>query len=134
MQQHQNNEALRLRVLIVDEHEIFGSACAALLATEGFDAIKASPGADLLDLTHGQTPDVVLIDATSGQGLLATVAALSRRRHAPAIVVMSSANVERLDPGLSTLPFIPKADICAETIRRAVAASRDQSPSASESR
>jgi CheY-like chemotaxis protein len=115
-----------LRVAIVDGHDVFRGACAALLRTEGVDVAETATGGDLIGFTRGFAPDVVLIDVTPGPWLPEAVRQLRRLDRAPAIVLTSSGSADRLQPCLTELPFLAKADICTAAILTAAAAGSEE--------
>jgi CheY-like chemotaxis protein len=123
----------RIRILIVDQHEVSRAACAALLRTEGLDVVDVPGAGGLVGLTRVWMPDVVLIDVSApGPGVQA-VRQLRSRAHVPAIVLTSSAQPRQLHRGLAELPFLPKADICARAILAAAALGGDEQSAAVES-
>jgi CheY-like chemotaxis protein len=123
-----------LRILIVDEHEVFRAACAALLRTEGFAVADIAPGGDVMSLAQTLEPEIVLI-AASPQGARVHEATRQLRSLAcaPKVLVTSSTEREQLDLGPGELTFLAKADICARAILRAVSAGRDEPPLRAES-
>ncbi len=123
-------EIPRLRVLIVDEHEVYRAACAALLRTEGLDVAELAPDEDVIGLARAFEPDVVLIDAAAPAARLArTARQLQSLPAAPAVVLISSAGQHRLDPCVADLPFIAKADVSARELLRMVPGNADESSS-----
>jgi CheY-like chemotaxis protein len=117
---HKSGGSRSLRILIVDQHEVTRVACAALLRTEGWEVSDVAPGRDVITLTEELEPNVVLIDASPGGRLCDTAMRLRRLAPAPTLVVTSTARPDQLHPCLGALPFVAKADICTETILRAV--------------
>jgi DNA-binding NarL/FixJ family response regulator len=118
-----------MRILIVDEHEIYRAACAALLRTEGLDVADVKPHAKVIGLASLVEPEVVLLDAgPSARHLHETVQQLVSLPCSPAVVLISSTRQDRTDPCLAALPFVAKADVCAAVIARAIADPTDQSP------
>ena len=116
-----------LRVLIVDAHEVSLVAFAALLRTQGFVVADAAPTDPVIELARVFEPDVVLIDprpVAQFRELTRRVRSLTRT---PLVVVTSSAGPDSLDPFVRQLPFLPKADVCAEAILRAVVVASDGS-------
>jgi CheY-like chemotaxis protein len=116
-----------LRVLIVDAHEVSLMALAALLRTEGFVVADAAPSDPVIDLARAFKPDVVLIDPRPVSQCREVTRQLRSLERTPRVVVMSSAEPDRLDPFVRRLPFLAKADVCAEAILRAVAVASDES-------
>ncbi|MGZ6565116.1 MAG: response regulator [Solirubrobacteraceae bacterium] len=124
-----------MRILIVDEHEIYRAACAALLRTEGLDVADVKPGDEVIELAGLVEPEVVLLDAgPSAQHLHETVRQLVSLRCSPTVVLISSTGQDRTDPCLAALPFVAKADVCAAVIARAIADPSDHSPDSSVSK
>ena len=116
-----------LRVLIVDAHEISVVACAALLRTEGFDVAGAAPTEPVDGLARAFEPDVILIDPGRGTQFGELIRRLRALEPKPLVVVTSSAERERLDPSVRRLPFLAKADVCAEAMLRALVTASDES-------
>jgi CheY-like chemotaxis protein len=116
-----------MRILIVDEHEVYRVACAALLLTEGLEVADVAPGDEVLALAGSLQPAVVLLDAAPS----AIRTARQPRSLAchPTVVLTSSAGRDRVDPCLAELRFVAKADIC----REAIAAATDEPPERRES-
>lgn len=55
--------AAQVRVLVVDDHELFRLGLCQLLADAGFDVVGSAPGGELgIELTLRARPDVVLMD------------------------------------------------------------------------
>jgi two-component system, NarL family, response regulator EvgA len=115
--------AQQVRVLIVDPHASFRSACKALLQTEGV-AVEADleryEGAE--DVATTLRPDVMLIDVsphqTEGLELARRVSALAEP---PAIVLMSAAPSDAILAGSAGADlFLDKAGITADAIAHAV--------------
>jgi CheY-like chemotaxis protein len=116
-----------LHILIVDEHDVYRAACAALLRTEGLDVSEAAPGGDVIGLARALEPNVVLVDAALPAVWLRETAQLLRSLpSAPAVVLISTAGRERLDPCLAELPFLAKADVCARELFRALLPGSDK--------
>jgi CheY-like chemotaxis protein len=103
----------RIRILIVDYHEVSRAACAALLRTEGLEVVDVPPAVGLAGLTRTWVPDVVLIDVNPPAPIRRAMRQLRSVANAPAIVLTSSARPRQLHPSLAEMPFLPKADICA---------------------
>jgi CheY-like chemotaxis protein len=115
-----------LRVLIVDAHEISLVACAALLRTEGVVVAAAAPTDPVIELALAFEPDVVLIDPGPAAQFRAVARQVRSLERPPVVVVTSSAQPDRLDPFVRRLPFLAKADVCADAIRRAVVIASDE--------
>jgi DNA-binding NarL/FixJ family response regulator len=120
LQQHARKPAAQqLRVLIVDPHASFRSACTALLRTEGL-AVEADleryEGAE--DVATALRPDVILIDVsphqTEGLELARRLSALAQP---PAIVLISAAPSDAiLATSAGADLFLPKSGITAEAL------------------
>jgi DNA-binding NarL/FixJ family response regulator len=114
--------AQQARVLIVDPHGSFRSACAALLRTEGLEVVADLDHYDgAADVAIALRPDVVLIDISprETEGL-----ALSRRLSAhaepPAIVLMSATHSDAILASWAGADlFLVKAGISARAIAQA---------------
>jgi DNA-binding NarL/FixJ family response regulator len=114
--------AQQLRVLIVDPHASFRSACKALLQTEGLTVVAdldRCDGAD--DVTTALRPGVVLIDVSPQQTEgLELARRLSAHAEPPAIVLMSASPSDAI---LATAAgadlFLVKAGISAGAIVQA---------------
>jgi DNA-binding NarL/FixJ family response regulator len=116
-----------LRVLIVDAHDIFRVACSALLRTQGLAVADLTPNDGVVAVGRTFEPHVALIDPEPVGQFRNIVPGLRSLARAPLVVVMSSAEPERLDPLSRGLPFLAKADVCASAILRAVESARDES-------
>jgi CheY-like chemotaxis protein len=116
-----------LRVLIVDAHEVSLVALAALLRTQGFVVADAAPTDPVIELARVFEPDVVLIDPRAVAQFREVTRRVRSLARAPLVVVTSSAEPESLDPLVRRLPFVAKADLCAEAILRAVVVASDES-------
>jgi DNA-binding NarL/FixJ family response regulator len=114
--------AQQLRVLIVDPHASFRSACKALLQTEGLTVVAdldRCDGAD--DVATALRPGVVLIDVSPQQTEgLELARRLSAHAEPPAIVLMSASPSDAI---LATAAgadlFLVKAGISAGAIVQA---------------
>ena len=123
-----------LQVLIVDEHDVYRAACAALLRTEGLEVSEAAPRADIVGFAHALEPNVVLIDAAPPAAwLLEIVRQLRSLAPAPTVVLISSSPHDGLDPSLVDLPFLAKADVSARELFRAMHHGCDEPASQMES-
>ena len=107
-----------MQILIVDEHEIYRIACAALLRTEGLDVADVAPGDEVVALARSLQPAAVLLDAAPSA--IRTARELLSLACHPTVVLTSSAGRDRVDPCLADLRFLAKADICREAIARAI--------------
>jgi DNA-binding NarL/FixJ family response regulator len=114
--------AQQVRVLIVDPHPSFRSACNALLQTEGLAVVADLDRCDgAEDLVTALRPGVVLIDVSphDNQGL-ELARRLSAHADRPAIVLMSATSADAI---LATTAgadlFLAKAGISADAIAQA---------------
>ena len=109
----------RLRVLIVDPHEVSRAAIRALLQTEGLEVVAdVAHREPALAAGHVVSPDVALVDISEGTpAALATARALERLPAMPTIVLTSS---KRVVGSVDGYPFVPKSDICARRLRLAI--------------
>ena len=107
-----------VRVLIVDGHEIFRTACRALLRTEGIDVIADVPaGGEVIAAAAALRPDVVIVDVTPADDTGFRIARrLASLPDPPAVMLASSADRYQFGPQLNGYRFIAKADIRAEAI------------------
>jgi DNA-binding NarL/FixJ family response regulator len=114
-----------LRVLIVDDHELFREAARRVLAAAGFDVVAgAADGADALRLVRELRPDVVLLDVqlpdTDG---FQVARELARDGTPPTVVLVSSRS--RSDYGglverSGVRGFIDKAELSGARLRAAL--------------
>jgi DNA-binding NarL/FixJ family response regulator len=113
-------DARRIRVVIIDDHEIFRAACRALLQTEGLDIVADLPvDEQAIAVTEAMSPDLVIVDVTPGQPLPVVIAERLRTLpHAPTIVLTSSSTGLICREQLAGVRFVPKADICRERLLR----------------
>jgi DNA-binding NarL/FixJ family response regulator len=84
--------ALPIRVLLVDDHQIFRESLAALLAVDPAVEVvaEAGTGEEALRLTRQHKPDVVLLDVEMpGQSVLTTLAELMTCRPPTRVVVLT---------------------------------------------
>jgi len=118
--------AQRLRVLIVDDHELFRAAARRVLIASGFDVVPdAVDGAAAVRLVAELHPDVVLLDVQLPDADGFEVAReLARGQRPPTVVLVSSRSksdygglVER--SGVSG--FIGKADLSGQRLRQELA-------------
>lgn len=116
-----------MRILIVDEHEVYRAACRALLRTEGMEVADVAPGQAVIGQADSFKPEVVILDAAPpADELQATVRRLQSVPSTPIVVLTSSAGQDRMDPRLGGLRFLAKADICASAIARVIADETDE--------
>jgi DNA-binding NarL/FixJ family response regulator len=115
--------AHRLRVLIVDDHELFRDAARRVLVASGFDVVPdAVDGAGALRLAHELRPDVVLLDVgLSDADGFEVARTLSRAPQAPLVVLVSGRS--RSDYGglverSGACGFIEKTDLSGPRLRQ----------------
>ena len=119
--QSERDDSQRVRVLLVDDHEISRAACRALLRTEGLDVVAdLPPGVHALETADALHPDVAIVDIGHGDTASLDVAVRLRALPSPPRVVLtSSTDPSAFGAVLDGFGFVPKADICAEQILRA---------------
>ncbi len=105
----------RLRVLLIDDHEISRVACGALLRTEGVCVVADLPlRGTRSDTVLALAADVVIIDVTPGsETAFALARQLRTRPDGPSVVLTSSADPSLFGSPLGDMAFIAKADLCA---------------------
>jgi DNA-binding NarL/FixJ family response regulator len=111
--------AQQVRVLIVDPHPSFRSACKALLQTEGLAVVADLDRCDgAEDVATALRPDVVLIDISPQQtDGLELARRLSAHTEPPAIVLMSATQSDAtLASWAGADLFLVKAGISARAI------------------
>jgi DNA-binding NarL/FixJ family response regulator len=116
---------LRVRVLIVDDHQLFREAARRVLVASGFDVVSdAVDGAGALRLAHDLRPDVVLLDVqlpdTDGFEVART---LSLTQPPPLVVLVSGRS--RSDYGglverSGACGFIEKTDLSGPRLLQAL--------------
>ncbi|MCW2963195.1 MAG: putative transcriptional regulator [Actinomycetia bacterium] len=118
---------MTLRCLIVDDSQLYLDAARALLEREGIDvAGVASRSAEALLQAEALRPDVILVDIVLGEESgLDLVRRLSEdRRAAGAALILISTHTEADFSALieesPAAAFIPKPELSAEAIRRAL--------------
>jgi DNA-binding NarL/FixJ family response regulator len=114
--------AQQVRVLIVDPHGAFRSACTALLQTEGLEVVAdldRCAGAE--EVAIALRPDVVLIDISPQETEgLALARCLSAHSEPPAIVLMSATHSDAILASWAGADlFLVKAGISARAIAQA---------------
>lgn len=114
------------RVLIVDDNVSFLEAARVLLEREGLPvAGVASTSAEALELVESLHPDIVLVDISLGKengidlACRLTDGDLSSNATVILISTHSADDVAELDSS-SVAPFLPKAELSADAIRRIV--------------
>ncbi len=111
-----------VRVLVVDDHELFREAARAVVcATPGFETVAETPcGFEALDLTELLHPDVVLLDLDMTEPDGIDTARRIIAREAPPLVVLVS--LEQDHPrAMSEVPagpvvFVRKQDLRPTTL------------------
>jgi DNA-binding NarL/FixJ family response regulator len=118
---------MKLRCLIVDDSLLYLEAARALLEREGIDvAGVASKAADAMQQAEALRPDVILVDIVLGEESgLDLVRRLSEdsRAGGPALILISThteADFSALIEESPAAAFIPKPELSAEAIRRAL--------------
>jgi CheY-like chemotaxis protein len=124
----QRSPAERLRVLLVDNHEVTRAACRALLRTEGVDVVAdQGVGEDAIVLVAQLKPHVVILDMRPADD---TALALARRlrtlEKAPTLVLTSSAPRGAFGAWLDGFRFIAKADLCRREVVKSIASGSTQ--------
>ena len=118
--QGEADDSQRVRVLLVDDHEVSRVACRALLRTEGLEVVAdVSASGHALDVAEALRPDVAIVDIGPGDPYALDLALRLQALPSPPMVTLTS-STERsaFGGGLDGFGFVPKADICAEQIRR----------------
>jgi DNA-binding NarL/FixJ family response regulator len=115
---------MRRTVLIVDDHPAFRSAARALLEDAGFAVVgEAGDGASAIDAVLALRPEIVLLDVQLPDlDGFAVGDRLLRAGVAAAIVLTSTrsaASYRRRLASRPSWPFIPKADLTAESLAEA---------------
>jgi uncharacterized membrane protein (UPF0127 family) len=93
------------RVLIIGHDRRFRSVAAVLLARRSCAVTLGAPGANVTELVRREYPDVVLIEADGSLTAAARDAAQIETLDPPVGVVIVG---DECDPGLSTMPVLPK--------------------------
>jgi DNA-binding NarL/FixJ family response regulator len=120
---HGSTAGAQRRVLIVDPHASFRSACKALLETEGLVVVADLDRCEGAEYVAAELlPDVMLIDVsppqTEGLELARRLAALARP---PAIVLMSAAPSDAiLATSAGADLFLGKSGVTADALAQAV--------------
>jgi DNA-binding NarL/FixJ family response regulator len=116
-----------LRCLIVDDSQLYLDAARALLEREGIDvAGVASRSAEALLQAEALRPDVILVDIVlgeeSGLDLVRRLSEDSRAAGAALILISThtEADFSALIEESPAAAFIPKPELSAEAIRRAL--------------
>jgi two-component system, NarL family, response regulator EvgA len=106
------------RVVIVDNHAISRAACRALLRTEGLEVLADLDGDErAMTAVRELAPDVVVVDVTPGNPLGIDVARrIQALPCAPRVVLTSCPERDTFGAALDGIPFVAKADVCAEAL------------------
>jgi DNA-binding NarL/FixJ family response regulator len=116
------NVSDRVRVLIADDHRLFGEALEAILATD--DRLEvvghAGDGAEAVQLAFSSQPDVILMDIAMPimDGLQATKQIREQRPHACVLVLTGSNSRTDVDRAreAGAAGYVTKDRIAAELI------------------
>jgi CheY-like chemotaxis protein len=117
-----------LRVLIVDDNQSFLSVARALLERDGLRVVGvATSSAEALRSAEQLRPDVVLVDIVlAGESGFELARRLAEREECggPAAILISTHAEEDFAELIAESPaaaFVPKSELSADAIRRAVA-------------
>lgn len=113
------------RVLIVDDHPSFRSLAREVLEAGGYEVVgEAESGAAAIAATREQAPDVVLLDVQLPDMTGFDVCKeICTNGSAPAVVLVSSRDAGDYGGAIADCKargFIPKAEVCADTLRALV--------------
>ena len=116
----------KLRVLLIDDHEVSRAACRALLRTEGIDVVADLPvREDAVAAAVELHPEVAIVDVTPEGRACARAGPTAPRPPAPSDSrAHSSASRTALDTKLDGFPFIAKADLCSSEVLTAIRATK----------
>ncbi len=79
-----------LRVLLVDDHDLFRTGLRALLEEEGFEVGDAASGEEAVRCVRALPPDVVVMDMNMpGIGGVEATRAISEQQSAPPVLVLT---------------------------------------------
>ena len=92
------NEHRAVRVLVVDDHDLFRTGLRALLEDEGFEVTDASGGAEGVRRARGFRPDVVVMDMNMPEmtGVAATALVLEAAPDAAVLMLTIATDDERV--------------------------------------
>jgi DNA-binding NarL/FixJ family response regulator len=120
-----------LRVLIVDDNDLFLDAARVLLERENLHVVGvAATAADALPRAEQLRPDLVLVDITlAGESgfELARCLVGQDRAHVPAVILISTHAEEDFADLIAESPatgFLAKSALCADAIRRVLGGGR----------
>jgi DNA-binding NarL/FixJ family response regulator len=116
-----HHRAMRLTLLIVDDHAGFRASARALLEAEGFDVIgEAADGAQALRAVAELQPEIVLLDIQlPGLDGIEVAGQLAEGADPPAVVLVSSREAAAYGPRLresAVRGFIPKSALSGEAL------------------
>ena len=120
------------RVLIVDDHEQFRRAAAAVVATTdpSIAVSEAGSGEEAVGLARSLSPDLVLMDVhLGGMSDVEATRLLLADRPGVAVLLLSSYEPSELPDDLldcGAIAYVHKADLDPAVIRRALDASNPQ--------
>lgn len=116
-----------LRCLIVDDDPRFREEVRSLLEQEGISVVGlADSGEEAVRLAGALSPDLALVDIRLGEESGFDVARNLAGRAgagAPAVILVSTYDEREFSDRIAASPalgFIPKTELCAESIRRLV--------------
>lgn len=93
-----------MRIVVVSPFAAERSALHTILAEDGFSVAEAATSAEALEIAAADPPDVVVADAqVAGHDGLELVEALSVRRLAPFLILLSSRATRALKSGVVAL-------------------------------
>jgi DNA-binding NarL/FixJ family response regulator len=115
----------RMRVLVVDDHEVFRAEAKAMLESAGYQiADEAINASEAIDKTESLHPDVVLLDVQLPDHDGFWVAdQLAQNTDAPVVVLVSSRSATDYGRRLRNAPaagFIQKAELSRSQLERIV--------------
>jgi DNA-binding NarL/FixJ family response regulator len=110
-----------LRVLLVDDHDLFRDSATRLLSSQGLDVVRtAASGEEAVELTHEERFDVVLVDLVlPGMDGVAVAYDLAKRSPPPAVIIISSHSEAGEDPRVRAAPvlgFIAKRELSCSAV------------------
>jgi DNA-binding NarL/FixJ family response regulator len=117
-----DHEAVKTRVLIVDDHDSFRRSARAMLEADGFDVVgEAEDVRSAIAAASTLRPDVVLLDVRlpDGNGIDLAETLCADQPH-PAVVLISSRDAFDYGTRLTTsgaLGFIAKHELTVGTLR-----------------
>jgi DNA-binding NarL/FixJ family response regulator len=113
----------QVRVLIVDDQEMFLSAMRAVVdATEGFTVVgEAQTGEQSLEQVKSVGPDLVLMDVhLPGMDGIEAARRLSRQRRGPVVLLLSTYDADQIDAeGCGAAAYLSKAGFGPEQLSSA---------------